>query len=68
MLSNDLAYQSQALQQRYRSGARWFFWIAGLTIVTSLMALSGAGFAFFLQPRRDAIYRRRGQRPGHRDG
>jgi hypothetical protein len=48
MISNDLAYQSQALQQRYRSGARWFFWIAGLTIVTSLMALSGGGYAFFL--------------------
>jgi hypothetical protein len=48
MYSNDLAYQAHALQQRYKSGARWFFWIAGLTIITSVMALSGGGYAFFL--------------------
>ena len=48
MYSNEVAYQAQALQQRYKSGARWFFWIAGLTIVTSVMALSGGGYSFFL--------------------
>jgi hypothetical protein len=48
MYSKDLTYQVHALQQRSKSGARWFFWIAGLTMVTSVMALSGGGFAFFL--------------------
>jgi len=48
MFGNDLTFKAHALEQRCKSGARWFFWIAGLTIVTSLMALSGGGYAFFL--------------------
>ena len=40
--------EATALQQRCQSGARWFFWIAGLTVVTSVLALTGAGYAFFL--------------------
>src|SRR4030095_4346664 len=39
---------ANALEQQCKSGARWFFWIAGLTFVTSLISLSGAGYAFFL--------------------
>jgi len=48
MFSNELGYEAQALEQKSRSGARWFFWIAGLTILTSIVSLFGGGFAFFL--------------------
>jgi hypothetical protein len=48
MFSNELGYEAQALQQRSKSGARWFFWIAILTIITSMVSLYGGGFAFFL--------------------
>jgi hypothetical protein len=40
--------EANALEQRCKSGARWFFWIAGLTVGTSLLALTGGGYAFFL--------------------
>ena len=36
------------LTQRYKSGANWFYWIAGLTIVTSLIAFFGGGIRFLL--------------------
>ena len=45
---NDLRFQAHALEQRYKSGARWFFWIAVLSLATSLLALTGSNFAFFL--------------------
>jgi hypothetical protein len=48
MLSNELGYEVHALEQKSKSGARWFFWIAGLTIITSIVSLYGGGFAFFL--------------------
>jgi len=48
MHNNQLSFQAYALHQRYRSGARWFFWIAGLSVVTSLLSLSGSNIAFFL--------------------
>jgi hypothetical protein len=48
MYSNDLKFEIRDLEQRYKSGARWFFWIAGLTFVTSIISLYGGGFAFFL--------------------
>ena len=41
-------YETVALEQRYKSGARWFFWIAGLSVVTSLISFWGGGYAFFL--------------------
>jgi len=40
--------QHQELTQRYRSGANWFYWIAGLTIVTSLIAFWGGGIRFLV--------------------
>lgn len=40
--------EAHALDQRSKSGARWFFWIAGLTVGTSLLSLFGGGYAFFL--------------------
>jgi hypothetical protein len=36
------------LKQKYRSGVHWFYWIAALTLVTSLMSLAGGGWRFFL--------------------
>jgi len=36
------------LTQRYRSGANWFYWIAGLTMITSLIAFFGGGIRFLL--------------------
>ncbi|HZI48805.1 MAG TPA: hypothetical protein VFD75_13485 [Pyrinomonadaceae bacterium] len=44
----DIRFQAHALDQRYKSGARWFFWIAALSLITSLVSFSGGGFGFFL--------------------
>ena len=40
--------QYAAARQRYKSGANWFYWIAGLTIITSVIGLMGGGWRFFL--------------------
>lgn len=45
---SNLQYDTLALEQQHKSGARWFFWIAGLSVITSLISLWGGGFAFFL--------------------
>ena len=37
-----------ALKDSYKSGANWFYWIAGLTLITSIIGLSGGGWRFFL--------------------
>jgi hypothetical protein len=34
------------LEPRMISGARWFYWIAALSIITSIIALVGGNFAF----------------------
>jgi hypothetical protein len=34
-------------EARSDSGARWFYWIAALSFITSLIALSGSNWAFF---------------------
>jgi hypothetical protein len=36
------------LTQSYKSGANWFYWIAGLTIVTSVIAFGGGGIRFLI--------------------
>ena len=36
------------LATKYRSGANWFFWIAGLTIVTSILSYTGANWRFLI--------------------
>jgi hypothetical protein len=38
--------QRAHLIQRFKSGANWFYWIAGLTIVTSLITFFGGGIRF----------------------
>jgi hypothetical protein len=48
MYNNPLGFEAHALELRRKSGARWFFWIAGLSLITSIVSFSGGGFAFFL--------------------
>ena len=48
MYDNQFSHETHDLEQRSKSGARWFLWIAGLTIITSIVSLYGGGFAFFL--------------------
>jgi len=36
------------LAQSYKNGSNWFYWIAGLTIITSLIAVGGGGIRFLL--------------------
>ena len=40
MDANAFHDETVALEHRYKSGARWFFWIAGLSVVTSLISLA----------------------------
>jgi len=36
------------LEKQLKGGGSWFYWIAGLTLVNSVMALSGSGTRFIL--------------------
>ena len=45
--NNDYGYHAE-LSQRFASGANWFYWIAGLTLVTSLIGLLGGNWSFLL--------------------
>ena len=36
------------LEQRFRSGANWFFWIAGLSLLNSVMLHSGSNWSFIV--------------------
>ncbi|NCC62738.1 MAG: hypothetical protein EOM12_17800 [Verrucomicrobiae bacterium] len=40
--------QRTELATKHRSGADWFFWIAGLSIVNSLIVLFGANLSFVI--------------------
>jgi hypothetical protein len=40
--------QCQALQQRGQNGANWFFWIAALSLVNSVILLSGSTVHFVI--------------------
>lgn len=40
--------QHTELTSTFKSGANWFYWIAGLTIVTSLIAFFGGGIRFLI--------------------
>lgn len=35
------------VEQRAKSGAHWFYWIAALSLITSIVALSGSNWGFF---------------------
>ena len=46
---DEIEYAEHAeLTRRYKGGANWFYWIAGLTIVTSLISAFGGGWRFLL--------------------
>jgi hypothetical protein len=47
MIKDDNGERAQ-LEQSMKSGANWFYWIAGLSLITSILSLSGAGWRFFL--------------------
>jgi hypothetical protein len=36
------------LEQRMKSGANWFYWIAALSLVTSVISLAGGTWGFFI--------------------
>ena len=36
------------LTRAYKSGLNWFYWIAGLTMITSLFTFGGGGFRFLI--------------------
>ena len=36
------------LASRYKSGANWFYWIAGLTIITSIISFGGGDWRFLI--------------------
>ena len=40
--------QRYQLEERCKSGARWFYWIAALSLITSLIALSGNQWGFIV--------------------
>ena len=40
--------QYDELAQRYKSGANWFYWIAGLTLVTSIISFTGGEWRFLI--------------------
>src|SRR6267378_5369470 len=44
----DQNVQLYQLEQRANSGARWFFWIAALSLITSITGLSGSNWRFFI--------------------
>src|SRR5690242_13420481 len=35
-------------EQRMKSGAHWFYWIAALSLLTSIISLVGGGWSFFV--------------------
>ena len=37
-----------ALEKRIKNGAGWFYWIAGLSLINTISALSGSEFGFIL--------------------
>jgi len=43
---DQIAYTQVA--QGYRSGVKWFYWIAALTIITSFIAFFGGGIRFLI--------------------
>lgn len=44
----DQSVEIARLEQRANSGARWFFWIAALSLITFLTMISGSGWRFII--------------------
>jgi hypothetical protein len=47
-MANENSAQVTALQQRLESGANWFYWIAGLSLVNAVTAAFGSDWAFVI--------------------
>jgi hypothetical protein len=43
-IESNIRYAKAA--QHYKAGANWFYWLAGLSIITSLIAFFGGGIQF----------------------
>ena len=49
--SGDAALQLQknlALERQITNGANWFFWIAGLSLINSVLHLAGVSISFLI--------------------
>lgn len=44
----EVDFRHAELTAKYKNGANWFYWIAGLTIVTSIIAFFGGGWKFMI--------------------
>jgi hypothetical protein len=47
-LGGALSIDRQHLVSRMRSGGNWFYWIAALSLINSVSALTGSGFGFIV--------------------
>jgi hypothetical protein len=47
-MGGAMTMDQQQLEMRLKSGASWFYWIAGLSLINSIAALSGAGWGFIV--------------------
>lgn len=43
---NPIEVQIEELTKKFKSGASWFFWIAGLTVASSILVLVGSNWSF----------------------
>lgn len=46
VVTEDPAAEKLKLVNQHRGGANWFFWIAGLSLVNSIVILVGGGWSF----------------------
>jgi hypothetical protein len=46
--TNNLAFQKLRAEQMVKSGAGWFLWIAGLSVVNSIIGMAGGGVHFIV--------------------
>ena len=44
MIDNPRALERAATERQVRTGADWFFWIAGLSLISSLVVLAGKSY------------------------
>jgi hypothetical protein len=47
-MTPDDSVERQLLAARMKSGANWFYWIAALSLVTSIISLAGGRWAFLV--------------------
>lgn len=47
-LQSDEAPPSYEAAHRFRNGANWYFWIAGLSMINSIVILSGSDWSFII--------------------